>query len=172
MSFLGVTRERTPHARLDDSRFTTFWDLDIGELMATMALCLLMPLFTFGVNLPFLLWILVLISFPCWALFLFFVKRDGHNAAYWLARMLPYWLRQREFMQLHRAGRVTAAHERLDDILTTGVNAVSFEWRKGPDGVDELHVYEEPWLPYRAWVIANGVPRSTRPIKMPEVTAS
>lgn len=169
MSFLGVTRERTPHARLDDSRFTTFWDLDIGELMATMALGLLMPLFTFGVGLPPLLWILALISFPCWALFLFFVKRDGHNAAYWLGKMLPYWMRQREFTQENRSGRVTPAHDRLDDILTTGLNAVSFDWQRSSTGEPELHVYEEIGLPYRAWVISGGTPSPAHEITMPEL---
>lgn len=168
MSFFGIARERTPHARLDDSRFTTFWDLDISELMATMALCLLMPLFTFGIALPLPLWLLAMASFPSWAFCLFFVKRDGHNAAYWLGHMLPYWLRQREFQQENRAGRVSAEHERLDDILTTGVNAISFEWRTGSDGRPEMHIYEEPWLPYRAWVIAGGTPRRTHLIKLPE----
>lgn len=165
------TRERTPHARLDDSRFTTFWDLDIGELMASMALFILLPLFSFGVDLPVPLWLLSFVAFPAWAFLLFFVKRDEHNAAYWLGHMLPYWLRQREFHQENRAGRITPAHERLDDILTTGVNALSFEWQTGVDGVTELHVYEEPWLPYRAWVVAEGVPQRTRPIKMPEVVS-
>lgn len=166
-----LTRERTPHARLDDSRFTTFWDLDIGELMATMALVIMMPLFAFGVSLPTPLWLLALVAFPLWAFFLFFVKRDGHNAAYWLGHMLPYWMRQREFRQEHRAGRIEPAHERLDDILTTGVNAVSFEWQIGEDGIAELHVYEEPWLPYRAWVVAEGMSQRSKPIKMPEVTS-
>lgn len=167
MNFLGLSRDRVPHAKLDDARFVTFFDLDIGELMAFGALVIVMPLVAIGLRLPFLPWLLTVISFPCWAFCLFFVKHEGHNAAYWIGKMVPFWLRQHSFRLNNRQIRITPRHELIDAVLTSGVNSLFFEWRNGADGELELHIYEEPLRPYRAWITAGGTPIDHAPVKLP-----
>lgn len=167
MAILSSFRSRTPHARFDENRFVTFFDLDLGELMAFGVLVLFMPLISFGLHLPFFLWLLTMVSFPSWALFLYFVKHDQRNAAYWMAKMVPFWLRQRRFLQTNRQAQLTAAHELIDRVAFGGVNALSFEWREGADGTPELHVFEEPLRPYRAWISSAGEPSRGSLMELP-----
>jgi hypothetical protein len=162
----GLTSPRAPQARLDETRFITFFDLDIAELIATMALCIILPLFTFGMGLPPVLFVATIVSWPLWAGALFFVKRDGRNAAYWLGKLIPFWLRQRTFVAERPSFRVTPLIERLDDVFVTAPNAISYQIERERGGL-VVHLYEEPLTPYRGWIAARGRSIGTGRITLP-----
>ena len=152
-----------PPARLDNARFETFFGLDMSELLAFVALVFVAPLLFWGINLPEPFHLLAVAQFPLWALLLFFVGANEHNTAYWLSRMLPYWIRQHEFRSSRTTWRVTPRTERLDTIVLGGENAIVARWETGADGVPELHLYETNLRPYRAWVAAGGRPAAVGP---------
>lgn len=151
-----------PPARLDSARFTTFFDLDFSELLAFAFLCFIMPLATWGLALPEPAHIMTVLAFPAWAILLFFVKLEERNLAYWLGRMLPFWLRQREFRARRSVWRVTPRTEVADAALLSGENALSWRFETGADGAPELHIYESPLRPYRALVASGGRPSGRR----------
>jgi hypothetical protein len=157
-----------PPARLDNARFTTFFDLDVGELLISAVLWFLMPLISLGLALPELVKWATALSWPLLSLLLFFVKHEDHSVAYWIGRMIPFWIRQREFRVTRKSSaRVSARSELAERLAEGGENALSFAWRTGADGERELHVYESPLAPYRGWVRAGGVPERAAPVQMP-----
>jgi hypothetical protein len=150
-----------PPARLDHARFSLALSLDLTELMIFAIMVGLLPLIFWGIHLPEPFHLLAIACFPAMAALLFLVKHEDHHLLYWLGRMLPYWTRQRVFRPtITSAWRVSPANERLDALVLGGENALSFRWLTGADGRDELHIYESPLRPYRAWVAAGGQPSS------------
>ena len=159
-----------PPARLDNARFTTFFDLDVGELLISAVLWLLLPLISMGLALPDLVKWATAASWPALSILLFFVKHEDHSVAYWIGRMIPFWVRQREFRLVGKSSaRVSPLSELAERLAVGGENAVSFAWRSGSNGEAELHVYETPLAPYRAWVRAQGEPQPRAEISMPMV---
>ena len=151
--------DRVPTPRLDKVPLTIFFGLEISELLAFGMLVIIMPLMTIGSDLPFLFRIIAVISYPSWAFFLFFVNHRDANAAHWMTVMIPFWLRQRHFHHTRRtARRNNALHELVDLSLDFSSNNLSYRWKKGADGMDELHVYENPVRPYQGWLELNGQP--------------
>lgn len=159
-----------PPARLDNARFTTFFDLDVSELLVSAVLWFLLPLISLGLALPDPVKWATAASWPALSILLFFVKHEDHNIAYWIGRMIPFWVRQREFRLVRRgAGRVTPVSELAERLVEGGENALSFAWRRGVDGEPELHIYESPLAPYRALVRTGGAPEPTSAPTLPRV---
>jgi hypothetical protein len=159
-----------PPARLDNARFTTFFDLDVSELLVSAVLWFLLPLISFGLALPELVKWVTAASWPALSILLFFVKHEDHHVAYWIGRMIPFWARQREFRLMRRsAGRVSPASELADRLVEGGENALSFAWRRGADGEPELHIYESPLAPYRALVRSGGAAERGAEPQLPAV---
>lgn len=158
-----LRNNESPTYRLDRGKLITFYDLDVGELMAAGVLSFLFPLLILGGGLPLLGKATAIGSLFLVTFLLYFVRRDEHNVATWIARMVPFWMRQRRFRATPPPGRVTPVLERLDEIALFGPNALSFEWRDGADGVAELHVFEQPLRPYRALVAGTADTRFVDP---------
>lgn len=159
-----------PPARLDNARFTTFFDLDVGELLISAVLWFLFPLISLGLALPDPVKWATAAAWPALSILLFFLKHEDHNIAYWIGRMIPFWIRQREFRVSGRStARVSAARELAERLAEGGENALSFAWRTGRDGEPELHIYETPLAPYRAWVRAGGQPERAPDVTMPRL---
>jgi hypothetical protein len=84
--------------------------------------------------------------------------------------MIPFWARQREFRLVGKSSaRVSPRSELAERLAVGGENALSFTWRSASSGEAELHVYETPLAPYRAWVRAKGEPEPRAKISMPTV---
>ena len=156
MGFLAIFRgSGAPPARLDHARFTTFFNLDLGELLAFAVMAGVGPLLLFGVHLPEPAHIITA-AFPLvWAILLFMIRFDDLPLLGWIARMVPYWFRQRRFSASRPAGRITPASELSELALASGENSISWALRAGDDGNPELHIYESPVRPYRA-IVASG----------------
>lgn len=153
-----MAKARIPVARYQNAKFNVInlfgVQLDLSELLLTLSVGLLGPLFLSTLNLGTTEFIIAVACLWSWPFMLFVVRREQRNTAEWLADLLPFWTRQRVF---HRRSSRSAADERTDLIdrsISAGPNLISWEWQIGPDGVRELHLYEDPSLPYRA-AIAN-----------------
>jgi hypothetical protein len=166
LSLLRPKRD-VPQARLDQIKLHAYRQLGISEMFAAMLLVVMMPLVTVGADLPLFERALLVVSFPLWALLLFFVTERGgwltaQTTTHWMPLLASYWLRQRRFYRRHASHdrwRVDVGVERYEQALALAANHLSFAWREGADGRPELHIYEVPTLPYRGWIRAGGEPR-------------
>jgi len=142
-----------PTPRLNHSRILTFFGLDPAEMVAVGLVSGILPLVALGTDLPTLPWkIGAAAAWFSWGILLFIVRRDELSAFGWMSRMVPFWLRQRRFRSVSARARVSPMHDLVGPSTSKGVNALSLAWTTDPDGVRELHVYEERTRPYRAWV--------------------
>ncbi len=161
MELLTIIRgSGAPPARLDHARFTTFGNLDIGELLAFVVMATVGPVILLGVRLPEPAHLITAALPVLWAILLFMLRFDDLPLVGWVGRMVPYWTRQRRFSAARPAGRVSPASERADLAVSSGENAISWRLLTGSDGGPELHLYESPVRPYRAIVAAGGVGRT------------
>lgn len=157
MGFLSFFRgSGAPPARLDHARFTTFIGLDIGELLASITLSVVGALMLWGAKIPEPAHIIMTAYPVIWAALLFVFKVDDLPLVGWLGRMLPFWYRQRRFTAVRPAIRSSASAETIELALASGENLISWELRRGPDGLAELHIYEHPLRPYRGLIAARG----------------
>lgn len=151
-----MARKRVPIATLDDVPFDIMFGLDLSELMASAVLVIFFPLLMFGAHLPTLLWLVLMLSYPIWAILLFFApRRDKQTLADWLGQLLPYWARQKNFYSRRAETKDTPLLERIDASVSAGPNMVYWEFIPGTDGVLEAHVYEANIEPYR-FLIERG----------------
>jgi hypothetical protein len=165
-----MAKERLPQAKLDVVRFAPFspvLNADVTELIILAVLAMLLPLFIIGNNLPIAFKVITLGAFPAIGFMLIVVSRQGHPGLYWLTKMVPFWFRQRRWREVSADARVTPEIDRSEDVLSTGVNAISFAWQTDADGQLQLHVYEEPLRPYRAWIAADGRPSGLTEYRWP-----
>jgi hypothetical protein len=153
-TFNPFRNDGIPQPRLESAKLITFFDLDVSELMALGVFWFLAPVVIVASSLELLGKLLSIGGFAVAGGLLFFLKVDERNLAYWVGRLLPFWLRQRRFRARSAFGRVTPETERLDLVASFAGNSLSFERRTGTDGVAELHVFEHPLRPYRARVAA------------------
>jgi hypothetical protein len=145
-----MARKRAPIATLEDVPFDIMFGLNLEELLASAVLIVFIPLLMFGAHLPTPIWLVLMVSFPLWAILLFFTpRRDKQTMADWLTQLLPYWARQKNFYSRRADARDTPLLERIDASVSAGPNLVYWEFIKGVDGVLEAHVYEDPRQPYR-----------------------
>jgi hypothetical protein len=151
-----MAKKRVPVARYQNMRFEVInvygLRLDLSELMMALVLMIFAPLFLLGAGLTLPQLLISVICVESWPILLFGLRREGYNVAEWLGVLLPYWTRQKTFSR--RPTRVTQnpRTELLDRSISAGPNLVSWEFNAGADGVPEVHVYEDPTLPYRALI--------------------
>jgi hypothetical protein len=151
MPSFGMSREPSP--RLTNTPIITYNNLTPSEVMAMLLVSGVMPLIGFATSLPFPIKIVAVACWASWGPLLFFVRRQDETAATWFSRFVPFWLRQRAFRGVPASSRVTAIDDLIGIATSVGPNAVWFTWKQGTDGVLELHVYEEPTRPLRAWAV-------------------
>lgn len=156
-----------PPARLDHARFEQFFGLEFTELLGFGALMILMPLLTWGITIPEPAHLAMVLAFPLQAVLLFIVRHEDHSILYWLGRMIPFWFAQHTFRSERDRMRVTPDSEALDALVLDTEPQLSLEWRRGADGVWEMHVSETPLRPWRAWVAAGGLASGLEPRAWP-----
>jgi len=143
-----MAKKRVPTAHYQTMRFEVIkkfgLDLDLSELMVTLVCVVFIPLFLLGAGLTLPQLIIAVGAIVSWPWLLFSLRREDRNVAEWLALLLPYWTRQKDFVR--RAPRPPADPrlEQLDRSMSAGPNLISWEWQVAPDGVTELHIYEDP----------------------------
>ena len=157
-----------PSPRLESAKLVTFFDLDVSELLALGVFWFLFPVVIVPSSLDLVSKILAVAGFVVMGGLLFFYKYDERTLAYWVAKLLPFWIRQRRFRARSAFGRVTPKTERLDLVASFAGNSLSYAIETGADGVTEIHVYEHPLRPYRARV-ASPSASGRSVIKMPAV---
>jgi len=152
MASLGnlLGRFREPTARIDEAKFVTFFGLDIAEIGIAGLLTVLPTLFLLGLQADLIVKIPLLAAWPLLTFTLFGIRRERRSVFDWMGVLVPFALRRKRFSR-GTSVRETTIEERLDADLRVGTNLVSWVYRTGTDGVRELHVYEEPARPYRAW---------------------
>jgi hypothetical protein len=155
-----------PSPRLETAKLVTFFNLDVGELLALGVFWFLFPVVIVPSSLDLPGKILAVAGFAAMGGLLFFYKYDERTLSYWVGKLLPFWIRQRRFRARSAFGRVTPETERLDLVASLAGNSLSYAVETGSDGVTELHIYEHPLRPYRARVTApDGTRRSA--VRMP-----
>jgi hypothetical protein len=152
MASLGnlLGRFREPTARIDEAKFITFFGLDIAELGIAGLLTIVPTLLLLGLQADLLIKIPLIAAWPLLTFTLFGIRRERRSVFDWMGVLVPYSLRRKRFSR-GTSVRETPAEEALDAHLRVGTNLVSWTYRRGDDGEPELHVYEEPARPYRAW---------------------
>lgn len=154
-----------PEPRLETAKLVTFFNLDVSELLALGVFWFLAPILCLAA-IPDASKFLAIAGFLATGALLYLAKLDERNLAYWVSKLLPFWLRQRRFRARRAVGRVTPETERIDMITSYAGNSLSYERREGSDGVVEWHVYEHPLRPYRGW-IADPRPSGRRRVRLP-----
>jgi hypothetical protein len=151
-----------PSPRLETAKLVTFFNLDVGELLALAVFWFLFPVVIVPSSLDLPGKILAVAGFGAMGGLLFFYKYDERTLSYWVGKLLPFWLRQRRFRARSAFGRVTPESERLDLVASFAGNSLSYTVETAADGVTEMHVYEHPLRPYRARVASPaGTGRSS-----------
>ena len=151
-----MAKKRVPVARYQNMRFDVInvygLRLDLSELMMALVLMVFAPLFLLGAGLTLPQLVISVVCVESWPLLLFGLRREGYNVAEWLAVLLPYWTRQKTFSRRPPRAAADPRTELLDRSISAGPNLISWEFTAGADDVLEVHVYEDPTLPYRALI--------------------
>jgi hypothetical protein len=122
----------------------------LAEIGIAVLLTVLPTLFLLGLQAELWVKLPLLAAWPLLTFTLFGIRRERRSIFDWMGVIVPFTLRRKRFSR-GTSVRESGIEERLDADLRVGTNLVSWVYRDGPDGERELHVYEEPARPYRAW---------------------
>ena len=151
-----MAKKRVPVAYYQNARFEVLnvygLRLDLSELLMSLVLMLFIPLFLLGANLSLPELLLCVACLWSWPILLFGLRREGRSVSEWLGILLPYWTRQRTFSRRSMRKALDPRTDLVDRSVSAGPNLLSWEFDTGPDGVREIHVYENPSVPYSALI--------------------
>jgi hypothetical protein len=160
-----MAKTNSPIARLDPDKDVIPLgpvSLTLSELLVTVVIGVLAPLFCLMLRLPLPLMALTMACFPVWAACLFLVQRDGMNLAKWYRILLAYSVRQKTFRSgaSGRVRRPSPWNDMVDRSASAGTNLISWQTEVLPDGTTVIHVAEDVLRPYRALVALSPARRA------------